>query len=160
MMIRKSRRALWRGLAVALVLASSGCFFSFKRPTLRVAEVRLASLGVSGGRVAVEVEITNPNGYDLQSAEFVYALAFSGGASEESDWVTLAEGRHEKMVTVPAGGTAITEIDVPFDLAAVTGALGRLLRRGELDYRFSGELQVTEPRRMRVPFTLRGVFRP
>lgn len=152
-----------RGMTTAmLVLALTGCIFSFQRPTLRVAEVRLKALGVSGGTVGVQLEIANPNGYDLRSTAFGYKLDFSGGngTNGDADWITLAEGRHDQPILVPANDSASVEIDVPFDLAAVSGALGSLLRRGEVNYRFSGELQVMEPRRTQVPFNLRGVFRP
>ena len=154
------REFVRRGAGLAAVLFTSGCIFSFQRPELRVADVRLASLGISGGIVAVQVEIVNPNGYDLESSDLRYNLAFSDDGDGEGNWVTLAEGDHDRPVRVAAGDTATVDLQVPFDLNAVSGALGRLLRRGQLDYRFTGELQVTEPRNARVPFDRRGVFRP
>ncbi len=154
------RRSSGAVVIVVGALALAGCIFSFQQPTLHVAEVRLKQLGLSGGTVAVRLDIVNPNGYDLQSADFQYQLSFSDGGDTGTDWVTLAEGQHGGQIVVPAHDSASVQLDVPFDVAAVTGALGRLLRRGELDYRFTGELQVTEPRRARVPFNLRGVFRP
>jgi hypothetical protein len=63
-------------------------------------------------------------------------------------------------VSIPAEDTASVEVHVPFEMAPFGTALSRLLRRGELEYRLTGELQVTAPRRVRVPFDRRGVFRP
>jgi LEA14-like dessication related protein len=150
----------WLGRAALLgVLASSGCL-AFERPTLRVAEVRLGSLGFQGGSVAVTLQVDNPNGYTLESEGFQYRLAFSDGADGKGEWVTLAQGRDDQKVSVAARDTASVELDVPFDLSALGDALQRLLRRGELEYRFTGELRVTRPRSVRVPFDERGVFRP
>jgi len=53
------------------------------------------------------------------------------------------------------------EITVPFEAASVTAALARLLRQGELEYRFSGELLAGTPLgEKRIPFDQRGLFRP
>jgi len=152
------RRRLGRA-ALLVALAAPGCL-TFERPTLRVAEVKLASLGFQGGSVAVTLQIDNPNGYTLESQGFQYRLAFSDEADGKGDWMTLAEGRDDQKVSVPAHDTASVQLDVPFDIASVGTALQRLLRRGELEYRFTGELRVTRPRSVRVPFDERGVFRP
>lgn len=147
-------------MVVVASLLPAACSLAFQRPTLRVADVRLAALGVSGGTVAVLVNITNPNRYALESGDFRYTLSMPQGAEEDGGWLTLAEGRHESNVTVPPGDSATVEFQVPFEMAPIRTALGRLLGSGELEYRFTGELQVTSPRRMRVPFDRRGVFRP
>jgi len=153
-----SRRRLGRA-ALLVVLAGSGCL-TLERPTLRVAEVRLAALGLQGGTMAVTLHIDNPNDYTLESQGFQYRLAFSDDADGKGGWVTLAEGRDDQKVSVPARDTASVDLDVPFDLAPLGSALQRLLSRGELEYRFTGELRVTRPRSVRVPFDERGVFRP
>jgi LEA14-like dessication related protein len=148
-----------RRVALLGALAASGCL-TFERPTLRVAEVRLASLGFQGGSVAVTLLIDNPNGYALESQGFQYRLSFTDDADGKGEWATLAEGRDDQKVSVPAHDTASVELDVPFELSSVGTALQRLLRRGELEYRFTGELRVTRPRSVRVPFDERGAFRP
>ncbi len=145
--------------ALLLAVVASGCL-AFQQPTLGVAELRLGSIGLGGGTVGVTLSVDNPNDYALESEGFRYRLQFSDGAGGEGRWVTLADGRDDRRVSIPAGDTASVELDVPFDMAPLGTALGRLLRRGELEYRFTGELQVTAPRRVRVPFDRRGVFRP
>jgi LEA14-like dessication related protein len=148
-------------LVAALLLAGAGTgCLAFQRPTLRVADVRLASIGLSGGTVGVTLSVDNPNDYALESEGFRYRLQFTDDAGGEGQWVTLADGRDDQRVSIPAGDTASVELDVPFEMAPLGTALGRLLRRGALEYRFTGELQVTGPRRVRVPFDQRGVFRP
>ncbi len=158
--MRRSRAKLGCVAAVACLL-SGGCSLTFQRPTLTVAEVRLASMGLTGGTLAVRLEVENPNRYALESRDFRYALAFGDGASPEPSWTTLAEGRLPDAVRVPAGETETVEVVVPFDLSALDAALGRLLRQGELEYRFSGELLAGTPLgAKRIPFDQRGLFRP
>ena len=147
--------------AVLAFLLSTGCSLAFHSPTLTVAEVRLASMGLTGGTLAVRLEVANPNRYALESRDFRYALSFADGASPEPSWTTLAEGRLPDAVRVPAGETGTVEVAVPFDLSALGTALGRLLRQGELEYRFSGELLAGTPLgAKRIPFDQRGLFRP
>jgi len=157
-MRRKPSRG-WRVVVGMLTLA--GCGLAFQAPTLRVAEVRLASLGFQGGALVVAVEVENPNRYALEGEDLTYRLSFLDEAGGEDDWLTLAEGGIPHALRIERGDVGVVEVELPFDFASVGAALGRLLRRGALDYRFSGELTVRTPvGRRRVPFDERGVFRP
>lgn len=148
-------------MALAVLLAAGGCVLAYRAPTVTVGEVRLASLGLNGGSLAVRLEIENPNRYALESRDFRYTLAFSEEGPEGPAWKTLVEGRLDRVVRVPAGGVEPLEVNVPFETAAVGAALVRLLRRGELEYRFSGELLAGTPvGAKRIPFDQRGLFRP
>lgn len=154
-------RALPVAAALTGVIPLGGCALFFKQPTVSVAEVRLASLSVTGGTVLVRLDVTNPNRYALEGEGFRYALAFADDGGGGEGWTTLAQGELADTVRVPAGGTTRVEASVPFDLAAVGAALGRLLRRGELEYRFTGELRAGTPLgRRRIPFDERGRIRP
>jgi LEA14-like dessication related protein len=149
-------------VGVAGVLAASACSVVFQRPTVRVAEVHLASLGLSGGMLAVSLSIENPNRYALESQDFRYTVSFlESGAGADTSWVRLAEGRVAEPVKVPAHETGSVTLNVPFDVGAVRLAAGRLLRQGELEYRFTGELLFHTPLGgKRLPFDERGTFHP
>jgi LEA14-like dessication related protein len=157
---RRSRRAAG-SLALAGLLAAGGCALAYKAPTVTVGEVRLVSLGLTGGSLAVGLEVENPNRYALESRDLRYTLSFSEDRPEGPAWQTLVEGRFDRVVRVPAGGVESLEVTVPFETAAVGVALLRLLRRGELEYRFNGELLAGTPMgTRRIPFDQRGLFRP
>lgn len=159
-MSRVARGSAASAAGVALLVVA-GCALAFRAPTVTVGEVRLTSLGLTGGSLLVRAEVENPNRYALEGRDFSYALAFSDGSAEAPVWTTLAEGRLDRLVRVPAGGSAPVEVSVPFDLASVGAALTRLLRRGELEYRFSGVLLAGTPLgAKRIPFDQRGLFRP
>jgi len=143
------------------VVMCAGCGLAFQEPTFTVAEVRLASLGLGGGTLTVALDIDNPNRYALESEDFQYRLDFLDDATSEEPWLTLAEGRLDESVRIPARESGSVRVDIPFEFGAVGMALGGLLRRGELEYRFTGELRVRTPLgTSRVPFDERGVFRP
>jgi LEA14-like dessication related protein len=146
---------------LAPLLVVAGCSLAYKAPTLTVGEVRLASMGLSGGSLAVSLEVENPNRYALESRAFRYALAFSEGSPGAPVWKTLVEGQLDRVVRVPGHAVEPVEIIVPFGAASVGAALSRLLRQGELEYRFSGELLAGTPLgEKRIPFDQRGLFRP
>jgi LEA14-like dessication related protein len=161
----KGKGRAWRWGTAASMLACcgiiQGCALAFKQPRVSVGEVRLASLALTGGTVMVQLDVSNPNRYALESQSLRYTLAFASGDGEEKGWTTLAEGELADTVRVPAHGATRVEAVVPFDLAAVGAALARLLRQGELEYRFSGELLAGTPLGRRgIPFDERGRIRP
>jgi LEA14-like dessication related protein len=134
---------------------------AYRAPTVSVGQVRLASLGLTGGSLAVGLKVENPNRYALESRGFRYTLSFAEDGPNGRGWQTLVEGRVDRVVRVPAGGVAPVEVQVPFETAAVGAALLRLLRQGELEYRFTGELLAGTPLgEKRIPFDERGLFRP
>ena len=149
----------WLILCAALV-PLHGCVLSFKAPTVRVAEVRLTSLTFTGGALAVTLEVENPNRFALESEDFRYALAFSEGTGPDVRWITLAEGQVPEPVKISGQDKGTVTVDVPFDMASVGVALGRLLRSGELEYRFTGEIRAHTPLgSRRIPIDQRGLFR-
>jgi LEA14-like dessication related protein len=162
--MQKGRREMVgraRAVILVAVVTCTGCGLAFQEPTFAVAEVRLASLGLGGGTLTVALDIDNPNRYALESEDFQYRLDFLDDLTSEEPWLTLAEGRVDESVRIPARESGSVRVDIPFEFGAVGMALGGLLRRGELEYRFTGELRVRTPLgASRVPFDERGVFRP
>lgn len=149
------------GVGAAAILLLAGCALAYTAPRVAVGQVRLASMGLTGGALAVSLEIENPNRYALESRDFRYALSFAEGSPGSPEWRTLAEGRLDRVVRVNAGAVEPLEVLVPFEAAAVGAALARLLRQGELEYRFTGELLAGTPLgTKRIPFDERGLFRP
>ena len=146
---------------VLTVLLAGGCALSFKAPTVRVAEVRVTSMTLTGGSVRVAVDVHNPNGYTLESHDLDYTVFFAGSGEGDERWAPLARGRMDRLVRVEGGATERVEVDVPFDVRSAGAALGRLLRQGELEYRFAGALQAGTPLGVRrIPFDQRGIIRP
>jgi LEA14-like dessication related protein len=147
------------GVALAAALCVAACALVFRQPTVRVANVRVGSMSFQGGSMIVRVEVENPNGYALEAERFRYTLSFR--RAEPDTWVALAEGGLPERIRFEGHDTTAVDVEVPFRLSALGSALDQLLRRGELDYRFTGELGVNTPLGGRqIPFDERGVFRP
>jgi LEA14-like dessication related protein len=148
-------------VALTILLLGTGCGLAFRRPTVRVADLRLTALSFTGGTVTVGLEIENPNGFPLEGEDFRYALSFSAGGAGEPEWLLLSDGTVPEPVRVPSRDKGRVDINLPFQFSTVGLALGSLLRQGELEYRFTGELRVrTRFGSSRIPFDERGVFRP
>ncbi len=154
---RAGRR--WPLLVVGVL---TGCSLIIQEPVVRVAQVRVASLGLTGGALDVFVEIDNPNSFALKSEVFTYRLELAEEPGVETTaWLTLFDGEHPGRVEILSQESTRVEVQVPFQYSSVGLVVGRLLRQGELEYRFSGSLQFSLPvGRVRVPFDERGTFRP
>lgn len=148
-------------LALSLLLLA-GCSLAIREPEVRVARVGLTSLGFTGGTVEVVLQVSNPNGFDLEARAFRYALAFPEPAPDgDTTWVPLTEEERRDTVLVPARDTAFVPLRLPFELQTVGLAAGRLLRQGELGYRFSGTVRLQTPLGgVEVPFERRGSIAP
>ena len=145
-----------------VVAALTGCSLIIQEPAVRVAEVSVASLGLTGGTLHVVVEVENPNPFGLKSEVFAYRLELAEEPGvETTTWRSLFDGEHPGTVEVLSKGSTRIELEVPFQYSSVGMVVGRLLRQGELEYRFSGSLQFSLPvGHVRVPFDDRGTFRP
>ncbi|MDH5589153.1 MAG: LEA type 2 family protein [Gemmatimonadota bacterium] len=148
--------------ASAVLLMAAGCAVAFQEPTVEVAGVRVASIGLRGGTLAVSVEVDNPNRYDLEVRYMSFAVDFVDGEAEsDAPLRPLVEGRLDDPPPIPAKGSGTVEVEVPLEYSSVGSAIRRILSTGELGYRFRGELRFDVPwGTMAVPLEDRGVFRP
>ena len=161
-MKNETRRGAGLVLLLLVVTSLTGCSLIIKEPVVRVTDVQAASIGLSGGTLKVIVELENPNRFALKGNAFNYRLELAQEAGvEATTWLTLFDGEREGVVEVPSHETARVEVEVPFEYASVGVVIGRLLRQGELEYRFSGSLEFRTPiGGVGVPFDERGTFRP
>ncbi len=146
------RRSVWLG-----ALALTACFPSFQQPDVRLESIRLGALGFRGATLVAQVVVTNPNRYQLRSTALNYAIELRDPAGESGQsWVRLAEGLLDGEVGVAANDSAFVEVPIEVSYSGVGSALRSILATGTIDYRLSGDLQVTEPLRRRVPFRRTG----
>jgi LEA14-like dessication related protein len=129
------------GIAVALLLIAilSGCASMVRTPAVAIVDVRLASLGLSGGAAALVLEIDNPNRFALQMDGLSYRIQVSSGGATSS-WETLAEGRVDQPVRIEGRDSARVTVEVPFRYSALGAAVGALLQGRGVPYRLEGEV--------------------
>lgn len=166
MLLRRFRRPLLTGAALlASTIPLSGCALFVKQPRVTIADVRVVSLGLAGGIARVELEVDNPNRFDLSVRTLTYRLEVAegpAGTNGEERWIRLAEEDEvERDLSVPGRQAVRVEVPVAFEYRALGAAVRSLLVDGEVRYRVQGAVRVRGPvGEHRLPFTSSGRMTP
>lgn len=151
-----ARRGACSLVLLLVISALAACSAAFQEPTVRVLDVRVASLGLTSGSARVELEVVNPNRYGLrvQTLDYILEIVDRNG---EDGWARLATGSAPDAIDVPGRETTTVSLEVPFQYSAVQNALSTFLRDGELGYRLRGDAIVRGPLgNVRMPFDQLG----
>ncbi|MQA90027.1 MAG: hypothetical protein GEU90_07320 [Gemmatimonas sp.] len=146
-------------VSLGLFLALSACGGGvFQQPEVRLQAVELAGLGLRGGTLMFNVEITNPNRFALNANQLDYQLSIAENeAAADTVWYDLASGTYAESISVGAGETATVEVPVEFTYSGLGGAAASVLRAGAFSYRATGTVDVRTPLGSReVPFQHNG----
>lgn len=158
-----------RLLPLAAAAAVSGCSLFFEEPTVSVADVRLGSVGFTGASVKIDLEVDNPNGYELEVEGLTYSLtvqspargARGAEAAADSTWWELVGGELPDTARIAPNTTTRVEVEVPFEYEALGTALEGLVRSGRLPYRLGGAVRLRGPvGSARIRFDEDGVLDP
>ena len=152
-------RTMRRLVGVGLALLATGCGGAiFKQPEITLESVQIGGLGLSGGTLVVDLQVVNPNRFNLSSNRLNYELDLrSEEADSDTSWVDFANGAYEQPFTVRGGETAHVQIPVSFSYSGLGAAAGSMLRRGTFTYRASGTADVRTPLGThQVPFRKTG----
>src|SRR5690606_8307991 len=118
----------------------------FREPQVTLRTVQLAGLGLRGGTLMVNLEITNPNRFDLNAQELAYQLAIADTeTANDTTWLDLATGVYGEPFSVGAGRTEIVELPIEFTYSGLGGAAASILRAGTFSYRATGTVNVSTP---------------
>jgi|SRR5688572_24285034 len=146
--------------AVLAVFVIGGCASLASRvrePEINLRGVKLGGIGLRGGTVVAELEIKNPNDFDLETRNISYDLKISDRDSTAKEtWVDFAKGTFEENVKVNSGRTKIVEIPIEFTYTGVSGALRSIMDRGTFNYRVEGIVSLREPLSRQIPYQHRG----
>lgn len=139
--------------AVALTAACAGLArHVFQNPIVNLRDVRVMSLGTTGGNLEVHLSVYNPNNYRLDATQLRYNV-FVG------DSVRMADGTVNTQTTVQAGDSTIVKIPVAFTYAGLGAAATQLMRTGAVNYRVSGDVTVgSVAGNFTVPFSAAGRY--
>lgn len=149
-----ARRAL---IAAAALVALAGCrdlvrrAFSPPRATFR--RIELQQLGLGGGRVAVMLELYNPNAYALTATGARYHLFVD-------DSFPVGDGATSDTVRVEAHDSATVRLPLEVQWSQLRAAGVDVLRAGSARYRIAGDVDVSTPvGTYAVPLEARGEAR-
>ena len=140
-------------LAVAFTAACAGLARQvFQNPIVNLRDVRVMSLGATGGNLEVHLGVYNPNNFRLDASQMRYNL-FVG------DSVRMADGTVDTRTSVQAGDSTSVTIPVSFTYAGLGAAASQLLRTGAVNYRVTGDVTVSSVAgNFTVPFSATGRY--
>ncbi len=127
--------------SILLALALGGCALlggaQFQEPHVQLEGVAVTGLGISGGSLRVELDVYNPNSYDIRGARFTAELHLED--------TRFGELSHESVFELAAETHTRLEIPMQFTWEGVGAAARGLLARGSVSYRLEGRLMIDAP---------------
>lgn len=136
------------------LLAMTGCSalegFGFERPDVSVDHVRLDDLSLSGVDLLFDLEVDNPNAYEIVLGRIDWGLEIEGH--------DLLTGQQREGLSIPARGRELTQVPVHLEFVDVFRALGNLRGRRQAGYELGADLWFDVPvvGSIKVPVTKRG----
>lgn len=143
-----ARVAVWTGaLAVAGMLA--GCQALMKPPELELTGLQTSALGLDGATLTAQLQVRNPNFYDVKPVRITYDLVVEGAPA--------GKGVLEKEFVVPAGQKVPLEFPVKVGWGAAMGALKSAFSKGTVESKTTGVITVsTLVGLVEVPYEISG----
>lgn len=132
-------RRLW--LARCAPMLFLGCALArsvpFEEPSVRLQEVQVTGIGLSGGTLNLLLAVYNPNGYEIRGTR-----AELGVELERTDF---GQALLEEPLALAAGDTTVVEVPLRFTWEGVGTGARALLRTGSVSYTLRGVLRVNTP---------------
>jgi LEA14-like dessication related protein len=149
-------RRLMFGAAAAAMALAAGCSAlgrsAFQQPVVQLKDVAVQGVGLTGGQLAVKLNVYNPNGYRLDATRLSYNV-------QVGDNVNLANGIYDSQFTVSSGDSTTVTIPVSFTYAGIGQAGRQLMNTGAVPYRVNGDVTVgTVVGNFTVPYSSTGRF--
>ena len=145
-------------LLAAAALASVACRSAAKRlftsPTVAFKGVALENIGLTGGRVRVNLLVHNPNPYSLSTTGMTYRLLVR-------DSVEVARGEDSARRTVAGHDSAVVSLPLDVSFRGLSIAANAVAAYGLIPYRLVGDVTADTPiGQRRIPFDQKGDFAP
>ena len=149
-------RRVMLGAVAAATVAVSGCSAigrqAFQQPVVRLQDVRVNGVGLTGGNLDVRLSVYNPNGYRLDATRMTYNVLVG-------DSVQFATGSMDTKFTVSGKDSNVVTIPVNFTYSGIGAAGRQLLNTGGVNYRVAGDVIVgTVVGNFTVPYSSTGRF--
>lgn len=141
----------------AVIAASAACaglgLGGFQEPVVTVRDVVVNGVGLNGGSVDINLNVYNPNRFDLDGTRLTYTLWV--------DSVQFGTGTTSERFVVQDKDSAVVRLPLSFTWSGV-GAAGRaLMNTGTVNYRVAGDITVgSAVGNFTVPYDRNGRFSP
>jgi len=141
-------------IAVAALLLGA-CSGAIKSPVITLASIDVAGIGLRGATLVANLDIENPNSFDIETDSIVYELE-AANPSDAGSYTRVTQGAVTQRITVDDNNRTRVEIPIEFSYSSLSGAMRSIMDRGTFNYRIRGTAFVREPLRRSVPFTKTG----
>jgi len=135
------RTSVIASLAAALALAASGCAIlnrvSFEAPTASLQGVSVTGLGLKGGSLNLELDVYNPNAYELRSPRLDVTI--------DLEQTHFGEAMLERALQLPAQSHSSVTVPLSFTWDGVGAGARALLSKGSVNYGLTGHILVEAP---------------
>jgi LEA14-like dessication related protein len=128
------------GAALALTLGA-GCAVlnrvSFEAPTAALKGVAVTGLGLKGGSLDLDVDVYNPNAYELRSPRLAVTI--------DLEQTHFGEATLERALQLPAQSHSMVRVPLSFTWQGVGAGARALLSKGSVNYALTGRIVVEAP---------------
>ncbi len=111
---------------------------TFREPVVRLKEMQLRGIGLTGGEMDVILSVYNPNGFNLDATRLTYNLFVD-------DSIQFGSGTVNQRFTVQERDSSMVTLPLRFTYAGIGNAGRQLLNTGTLNYRVTGDVTVGTP---------------
>lgn len=149
-------RRLMSGAVVVAIVAVAGCSAlgrqAFQEPIVRLQDVRINGVGLTGGNLDVRMSVYNPNGFRLDATRMTYTV-------NVGDDIRVATGTVDSRFTVNNNDSTTVTVPVSFTYSGIGAAGRQLLNTGGVNYRVMGDVTVgTVVGNFTIPYSASGRF--
>lgn len=153
-------RRLALGAATVAIAATAACSMlgsqAFQQPVVQLKDVAVQGIGLTGGQLAVRLNVYNPNRFRLDATRLSYNVIVGDNSSAATN---LATGTLDSRFTVQSGDSATVTIPVSFTYAGIGAAGRQMMNSGAVPYRVNGDVTVgTVIGNFTVPYSSTGRF--
>ena len=128
-------------LIATALLTATGCATlarqAFTAPTVEVRDVKVRTIGLTGGTLDVTLDLQNPNEYRLDAQQITYQFFV--------DSTKVVDGVVDRLVTLEEKGVATIVVPVNFGFNELAFAMREYTSKGALNYRVMGEFTLVTP---------------
>ena len=130
-----------RFVALLAIFFITGCATlarqAFAPPVVEVKDVKVASIGLTGGTLNVTLSVSNPNEYRIDATRVTYRLFV--------DTTQIVSGEVDRLLTLENRGAAELVLPVNFGYRELGVAMREYTSKGALQYRVVGEFTLATP---------------
>lgn len=119
----------------AIPVAKKGELPVPKIPAIKLKDIKIKNMSFTSAEVLAQVEVSNPNDFDLGLKSFIYQLNVN-----QKNW---GQGNIKQAINIPKKSKGIIEIPVTLDLMSIGTALYPLLQnKAPLQYQLKGNASI------------------